>query len=59
MLARDLNLLLDRIPTIIGRLDMAPGKVVAATDDVIALQGDPRSSLDSVVPDMRRLGQAP
>ncbi|QFT82274.1 hypothetical protein FIU89_16735 [Roseovarius sp. THAF27] len=59
MLARDLNLLLDRIPTIIGRLDTAPGKVVAATDDVIALQAELPGSLDSVVPDMRRLGQAP
>lgn len=55
VLARDLNLFLDRISTIIGELDAVLGKVVAVNDDVIALQSDLRGSIDRVVSDVRRL----
>lgn len=55
VLARDLNLFLDRISTIVKELDAVLGKVVSANDDIIAVQGDLRRSIDAVVSDIRHL----
>lgn len=55
VLARDLNLFLDRISTIIRELDAVLAKVVTANDDIIAVQTDLRRSIDSVVSDVRKL----
>ena len=54
-LARDLNLFLDRISRIIGELDAVLGKVVAANDDIIALQGELRAAVDGLVGEVRAL----
>ena len=55
VLARDLNLFLDRISTIITELDTVLGKVVSANDDIIAIQTDLRRNIDNVVSDIRHL----
>ncbi|WP_342070151.1 methyl-accepting chemotaxis protein [Yoonia algicola] len=55
VLARDLNLFLDRISTIIHELDAVLAKVVTANDDIIAVQSDLRQSIDSVVSSVRTL----
>ncbi|MEO1492442.1 MAG: methyl-accepting chemotaxis protein [Pseudomonadota bacterium] len=55
VLARDLNLFLDRITRIVGELDGVLAKVVAANDDIIDVQGDLRQSVDKVVADVRQL----
>ncbi|MGA9432739.1 MAG: methyl-accepting chemotaxis protein [Roseobacter sp.] len=55
VLARDLNLFLDRISTIIHELDAVLAKVVTANDDIISVQSDLRQSIDRVVSDVRTL----
>lgn len=54
-LARDLNLFLDRITRIVMELDTVLARVVTANDDIIAIQGDLRRSIDGVVSDVRHL----
>lgn len=49
VLARDLNLFLDRISRIVAELDTVLGRVVAANDDIITIQSDLRRSIDRVV----------
>jgi len=55
VLARDLNLFLDRITRVVGELDAVLAKVVAANDGIIAIQGDLRHAIDRVVSDMRHV----
>ncbi|MGB5833119.1 MAG: methyl-accepting chemotaxis protein [Thiohalocapsa sp.] len=55
VLARDLNLFLDRISRIVAELDIVLAKVVAANDDIIAIQGEFRQSIDRVVSGVRRV----
>ncbi len=55
VLARDLNLFLDRIGRIVGELDQVLSKVVSANDDIIAIQSDLRRQVDNVVSGMRRV----
>jgi hypothetical protein len=55
VLARDLNLFLDRIGRIVGELDTVLSKVVSANDDIIAIQSDLRRQVDGVVSGMRRV----
>jgi len=54
-LARDLNLFLDRITNIVGELDGVLKKVVLANDDIIAVQGNLRTTVDDVVSGIRQL----
>lgn len=53
VLARDLNLFLDRISRIVSELDSVLAKVVSANDDIIAVQVDLRQSIDRLVSDAR------
>ncbi|MGZ2260003.1 HAMP domain-containing protein [Roseobacter sp. A03A-229] len=53
VLARDLNLFLDRISRIVAELDTVLGRVVSANDDIIAIQSDLRLSIEKVVSNMR------
>jgi methyl-accepting chemotaxis protein len=55
VLARDLNLFLDRISRIVAELDTVLGRVVSANDDIIAIQSDLRRSIEKVVSDMRNV----
>jgi methyl-accepting chemotaxis protein len=55
VLARDLNLFLDRISKVVAELDAVLAKVVSANDDIIAIQSDLRTSINGVVSDIRRL----
>ncbi|MFK7870906.1 MAG: HAMP domain-containing protein [Roseobacter sp.] len=55
VLARDLNLFLDRISLIVAELDTVLGKVVKANNDIIAVQGDLRQSIDHVVSKVRHV----
>ncbi|MFK7893227.1 MAG: HAMP domain-containing protein [Granulosicoccus sp.] len=55
VLARDLNLFLDRITNIISELDIVLNKVVVANDDIIAVQGNLRETVDAVVTGIRQL----
>ncbi|MEM6933516.1 MAG: methyl-accepting chemotaxis protein [Pseudomonadota bacterium] len=55
MLARDLNLFLDRISRLIGELDQVLSRVVAVNDDIVTIQGDLRGQIDTVVSGMRQL----
>jgi methyl-accepting chemotaxis protein len=55
MLARDLNLFLDRINRLVGELDAVLSRVVAVNDDIVAMQGDLRRRIDSVVSGTRAL----
>ena len=55
VLARDLNLFLDRITGIVSELDTVLGKVVKANDDIIAVQGNLRTTVDDVVARVRQL----
>lgn len=55
VLARDLNLFLDRITGIVSELDMVLSKVVVANDDIIAVQGNLRQTVDDVVSGVRQL----
>jgi len=54
-LARDLNLFLDRITNIVAELDLVLKKVVLANDDIIAVQGNLRTTVDDVVSGIRQL----
>ncbi len=55
VLARDLNLFLDRISRIVSELDTVLGKVVSANDKIIGVQGDLRMSIDRLVSNTRGL----
>ena len=55
VLARDLNLFLDRITNIVSELDLVLRKVVLANDDIIAVQGNLRKTVDDVVSGIRQL----
>lgn len=55
VLARDLNLFLDRISRIVTELDAVLGKVVKANNDIIVIQGDLRGSIDRVASGIRQL----
>ena len=55
VLARDLNLFLDRITNIVSELDVVLNKVVVANDDIIAVQGNLRTTVDEVVSGIRQL----
>lgn len=55
VLARDLNLFLDRITGIVSELDLVLAKVVKANDDIISVQGSLRDTVDDVVSGIRRL----
>jgi methyl-accepting chemotaxis protein len=55
LLARDLNLFLDRISMIISELDTVLEKVVKANNDIIAIQDDLRLSIDHVASKVRHV----
>ncbi|MFZ5962937.1 HAMP domain-containing protein [Thalassococcus sp. BH17M4-6] len=55
VLARDLNLFLDRITQIVAELDTVLAKVVSANDAIIAVQGDLRRTVDEVASGLRQL----
>ncbi|AHM05547.1 hypothetical protein roselon_03289 [Roseibacterium elongatum DSM 19469] len=55
VLARDLNLFLDRISAVVEELDAVLAKVVSANDDILAIQGDLRTNIDAVSSDIRHL----
>jgi len=55
VLAQDLNLFLDRITNIVAELDIVLKKVVLANDDIIDVQGNLRTTVDSVVSGIRQL----
>lgn len=55
VLARDLNLFLDRITNLVGELDTVLRKVVAVNDDIISIQGDLRENVDAFAADARRI----
>ncbi|MFW5642312.1 MAG: HAMP domain-containing protein, partial [Roseicyclus sp.] len=55
VLARDLNLFLDRISRIVTELDAVLARVVTANDDIIAIQSDLRRSIEKVVSDVRQV----
>ncbi len=55
VLARDLNLFLDRITNIVSELDTVLKKVVLANDDIIAVQGNLRKTVDDVSGGIRQL----
>ena len=55
VLARDLNIFLDRINRLISELNQVLLRVVAVNDDIVTVQGDLRGQIDSVVTGVRRL----
>lgn len=55
VLARDLNIFLDRINRLISELNQVLLRVIAVNDDIVTVQGDLRSQIDSVVTGVRRL----
>lgn len=55
VLARDLNLFLERISRIVAELDGVLAKVVSANDDIIGVQGELRQSIDRVVSGTREV----
>lgn len=55
VLARDLNLFLDRVTRLIGELDDVLRKVVSVNDDIVQIQGDLRGQIDDVVSRIHRL----
>ncbi len=55
VLARDLNLFLDRITGIVSELDTVLAKVVSANDNIIAVQANLRRTVDDVVARVRQL----
>ena len=55
VLARDLNLFLDRISNIVSELDEVLNKVVLANDGIIAVQGNLRKTVDDMVSGIRQL----
>lgn len=55
VLARDLNIFLDRINRLISELNQVLQRVVTVNDDIVTVQGDLRSQIDRVVTGVRRL----
>ncbi len=55
VLARDLNVFLDRITRLVDELDGVLRQVVAVNDDIIQIQGDLRGQIDHVVSNTRAL----
>ena len=55
VLARDLNVFLDRITALVEELDTVLNRVVSVNDDIVQIQGDLRDKIDQVVSDTRRL----
>jgi hypothetical protein len=55
MLARDLNLFLDRIGRLVGELDEVLTRVVDVNDDIIKIQSGLRDKIDGVVTGARAL----
>ena len=55
VLARDLNLFLDRISRLVEELDTVLSRVVAVNDDIIQIQGDLKLRIDGVVSNTRAL----
>lgn len=55
VLARDLNIFLDRINRLISELNHVLSRVVAVNDDIVTVQSDLRGQIDSVVTGVRRL----
>ena len=55
VLARDLNVFLDRISWLVEELDTVLSKVVDVNDDIIQIQLDLRSRIDSVVQNTRAI----
>jgi hypothetical protein len=55
VLARDLNIFLDRINRLIAELNQVLQRVVAINDDIVTVQGDLRGQIDRVVTGVRRL----
>ncbi len=53
VLARDLNVFLDRISRLVQELDNVLIQVVAVNDDIVQIQGDLRSQIDNVVSNTR------
>lgn len=54
-LARDLNIFLDRINSLISELNQVLQRVVAVNDDIVTVQGDLKGQIDRVVSGVRRL----
>jgi len=55
VLARDLNLFLDRITGVVRELDRVLHRVVAVNDDIVAIQGTLRGQIDGFVTRTRAL----
>lgn len=55
VLARDLNIFLDRISRLVQELDLVLNQVVEVNDDIIQIQVDLRSQIDEVVSSTRGL----
>ena len=58
VLARDLNLFLDRITRLMGELDEVLRRVVKVNDDIVTIQGDLRDRIDTLTGRIRRLERA-
>ena len=55
VLARDLNIFLDRISRLVQELDNVLNQVVEVNDDIIKIQGDLRTQIDQVVSNTRSI----
>src|SRR6056297_2484892 len=55
VLARDLNLFLDRVCRLMEELDEVLARVVAVNADIVTIQGDLRDRIDSLTGSIRRL----
>lgn len=55
VLARDLNLFLDRINRLMGELDEVLQRVIRVNDDIVSIQRDLRDRIDSLTGRIRRL----
>jgi len=55
VLARDLNLFLDRINRLMGELDEVLQRVISVNDDIVSIQSDLRDRIDSLTGRIRRL----
>jgi methyl-accepting chemotaxis protein len=55
VLARDLNVFLDRISRLVEELSIVLNKVVNVNDDILKVQGDLRAQIDSVVSKSRAI----
>ena len=58
VLARDLNLFLDRINRLMGELDDVLHRVVSVNDDIVSIQSDLRDRIDALTGRIRRLERA-